>query len=183
MTKTSTLRYVIVIISSILVVLFASCTGIREQTRRGKDLVISKDNSELLKGCNIQSSHKALFLHRLLTNTKETYDTPSMNYNLCLTPIDKKHLLVDLRHDSSSVLKMTVKGRYRNGYFQIRRWRPKMIVGPLVWSLTDQLTCVGISKENKLVLVYTTGGQLLLVLFPFMAAKGPDVVYDFDWTK
>jgi hypothetical protein len=125
----------------------------------------------------------AQFLHHLLTNRSEQNDTPFNNYNVCLTPIDKKHILVKLQHDSSTLSTSILKGRYREGYFQIRRWKTKMIVGPLVWSLTDQLTCIGISKENKLVVIYTTGGQLLFVFFPFIAGHGPDVVHEFDWAR
>lgn len=55
--------------------------------------------------------------------------------------------------------------------------------GPVYWSLVDQLTNVGINNKNELVVVYTTGGQLFFLIFPFMAAQGGDVIYKYNWTK
>ncbi len=171
------------ILLPLLALTAVSCSSIRKQTREGKDIKLTFENSNILNSCSSQYCKEAFTLNNLLTNSKEKYDSTLYKYNLCIQPIDKKHIRVNFLQDSSVISSTVLKGHYRNGYFNIRRWESKFIFGPLIWSLTDQLTCIGLSEENKLVVVYTSGGQLLLLFFPFMAAQSGDSVFEFQWAK
>lgn len=162
---------------------FISCSSIRNQTKKDVGLTKTDGNFTFLTGCHTENSLSSQILFRLLTNSKDQFDTTFSKYSVCISPINKRHLQVNLNQDSSILSSHIIKVRYSNGSFKKRRWKSKFMFGPVFWSLTDQLTQIGINKENELVVICTTGGQLMFFFFPFMAAQGGDVVYKYHWTR
>jgi hypothetical protein len=67
---------------------------------------------------------------------------------------------------------LTIKGKYRRGYFKVKRqWDASFIAGPLLWVLGDNFKYVGLTEENKLVIINSgSGGVMLLVAFPIFGA-------------
>lgn len=163
------------------VLMLSACSSIHKQQRENKDIQITYENSQVLKGCSFHNSKNAFTLFGLLTDSKIKYDSACTKYSLCILPIDKKHIEVNLLQDKSTISTTKVRGQYSEGYFKIRRWKTKFKAGPLYWALTDQLICLGLNVKNELVVVYTTGGQLFLLFFPFMATQGGDAAYEYQW--
>ena len=166
-----------------LFVSLTACSTIRKKTRKGKDVYISAKNRQDLEGYNKEAGGQALFLYKLLSDSDEEFDKGQTGYSFHLLPNDAKHIQAQLLREGSIIASETIRGRYKGGYFQFRRWKVSFTAGPLLWTLTDQVTHVGLSKDHKLVVVYTTGGTLFLLLLPIMAAQGPDAVYDFTWSE
>jgi len=106
------------------------------------------------------------------------YDTISRQKDLVvnITPIDKHEIKLKVLDNEFTIDSLTIKGKFRRGYFKVRRqWEASFIVGPLVWVLGDNFKYVGLTKENKLVIINSgSGGVMLLVAFPiFGAGSGP----------
>ena len=167
---------------SFFVLTVLSCSSIRKQTKKALDVKTNNDIT-LLNGCFSNNSNKALNLFRLLTNSKEKFDTSFTKYKLCISSKDNHHIQVKLYQDSSITTTQIIKGNYADGYFIKRRWKSRFMFGPVYWSLTDQLIHMGVNNNDELAVVYTTGGQLFFLFFPFMAAQGPDVIYKYKWVK
>ncbi len=102
-----------------------------------------------------------------------------------ITPIGKNKIILKVVDNQSVIDSLTIKGKYRRGYFKMRRqWNTSFIAGPLLWILGDNLKYLGLTKENKLVIIDSgSGGVMLLVAFPIFGEGSGQFENEYERTK
>ena len=112
------------------------------------------------------------FQRTLFSNFDYDLDYSQKNLIINLTPVDKHQIKLKVLDNAFTVDSLTIKGKFRRGYFKVRRqWDASFIAGPLLWVLGDNFKYVGLTKENKLVIINSgSGGVMLLVAFPIFGA-------------
>lgn len=155
----------------------------RLKDRKGQDIYLDELSSDRLKGMYENTHSDTIYDHQTLYNNFN-YDTLYQEKGLLveITPIDKNTLDVALRTKTSTVDAITLKGRYRKGYFKVRtKVEANFIAGPLLWVLAENKTYIGLSQSENLVVMNSGGsGLLLLVVMPIFAAGGGQTEYVYE---
>jgi hypothetical protein len=179
-----TVNRILIILS--LTLLFCSCSTIRLKSRKGKDFHLDVSSSNKLSGDFKNSKNDTINSKKTLYNNFN-YDTVYRQKDLIvnITPIDKHIIKLKLLDNETIIDSLTIKGKYRRGYFKVRRqWSTSFIAGPLLWILGDNLKYIGLTKENKLVIIDSgSGGVMLLVAFPIFAASSGQFENEYERTK
>jgi hypothetical protein len=166
--------------------MLCSCSTISLKCRRGKDIDLDANSYDKLIGDFNNSMNDTIRLGRTLYNNFN-YDTISRQKDLVvnITPVDKHELKLKVFDNEFKVDSLKIKGRYRRGYFKVRRqWSANFIVGPLVWILGDNFKYIGLTNENNLVILNSgSGGAMLLVAFPIFAAGSGQFENEYERIK
>lgn len=166
--------------------LVCSCSTIKLNTRKGLDIHLDANSSDKLSGDYKNSKNDTINVRRTLYNNFN-YDTLYRQKNLIvnITPIDKNKIKLKVLDNETAIDSLTIKGKYRKGYFKIRRqWGTSFIAGPLLWIFGDNLKYLGVTNENKLVIIDSGGGGvLLLIAFPIFAAGGGQTEIEYERQK
>jgi len=169
-----------------LTLLFCSCSTIRLKSRKGKDLHLDASFFNKLSGDFKNSKNDTINFRKTLYNNFN-YDTVYRQKDLIvnITPIDKHKIKLKVLDNETFIDSLTITGKYRRGYFKVRRqWSTSFIAGPLLWILGDNLKYIGLTKENKLVIIDSgSGGVMLLVAFPISAAGSGQFENEYERTK
>ena len=175
-----------IIIFLSLAMLVCSCSTIKLNTRKGLDIHLDANSSDKLSGDYKNSKNDTINVRRTLYNNFN-YDTLYRQKNLIvnITPIDKNKIKLKVLDNETAIDSLTIKGKYRKGYFKIRRqWGTSFIAGPLLWIFGDNLKYLGVTNENKLVIIDSGGGGvLLLIAFPIFAAGGGQTEIEYERQK
>ncbi len=80
---------------------------------------------------------------------------------------------------------MTIKGKYRRGYFKMKRqYSTNFIAGPLLWILGDNFKYLGLTKDNKLIIIDSgNGGVMLFVIFPIFGSGSGQFENEYERIK
>lgn len=166
-----------------LSLLSLSCSSISLKSRKGLDMYLSSDSCHKLSGNyrNVQgdTSENYITLYHHFHFEKRSYrDLLTANLNV----IDKNTIQLKFLFGDFVVDSLTLKGKFRKGYFRMdRQWDADFIAGPLVWIIGDNYKYIGLTKENKLVIVDSgRGGVLLLVFFPAFGAESGQYESEFE---
>jgi len=169
-----------------LTLLVCSCSTVRLKSRKGKDIHLDKSSFEKLSGDFKNSKNDTINFRRTLYNNF-SYDTVYRQKDLIvkITPIDKNKIKLKVIDNQYAIDSLTIKGKYRRGYFKMKRqWSTSFIAGPLLWILGDNLKYLGLTKENKLVIIDSgSGGVMLLVAFPIFGAGSGQFENEYERTK
>ncbi len=94
-------------------------------------------------------------------------------------------MTLELKHNGITIKKVTLKGKYKNGYFKVKRqFAFSGIVGPLVWVVGEHINYIGLSKDNNLVVFDSGGvGVLFIVALPIFVADGDKRDNEYVRTK
>ncbi len=180
--KTKMGRHRIIILLS-LTLLVCSCSTVRFKDRIGKDVYLDADSFDKLNGDFKNSKTDTINLHRTLYNNFN-YDTIYRQKDLIVnfTPIDKKRLKLKVLDNGIVIDSLTIKGKYRKGYFKTRtEIKANFIAGPLLWVLAENKKYIGLTNDNNLVILNSGGsGFLLLIAFPIFAAGGGQTTIEYE---
>ena len=169
-----------------LTLLVCSCSTIRLKSRKGLDIHLDAKSFDKLSG-NYKNSKNDTINFRKTLYSNFNYDSLYKQKNLIVnfTPIDKNTIKLKVLDNETALDSLTIKGKYRRGYFKMRRqWSTSFIAGPLLWILGDNLKYIGLTKENKLVIIDSgSGGVMLLVAFPIFAAGSGQFENEYEQTK
>lgn len=169
-----------------MTLLVCSCSTIRLKSRKGKDLHIDASSFDKLSGDFKNSKNDTIHFRRTLYNNFN-YDTVYRQKDLIvnITPIDKNKIILKVFDNETPIDSLTIKGKYRRGYFKMRRqWSTSFLAGPLLWGLGDNLKYLGLTKDNKLVIINSgSGGVMLLVVFPIFAAGSGQFENEYERKK
>lgn len=169
-----------------LTLLVCSCSTVKLKSRIGKDIHLDANSFDKLSGNFKNSKNDSISFHRTLYNNFN-YDTVYKQKDLAvnITPIEKNKIKLKLLDNDTVLDSLTIKGKYRKGYFKIKRqWSASFIAGPLLWTLGDNLKYLGLTNENKLVIVNSgSGGVMLLIVFPIFAAGSGQFENEYERTK
>ena len=179
-----TAKRIIIFLS--LTLLICSCSTVRLKSRIGKDQQLDAISSDKLSGDFKNSRNDTNYLYRTLYNNF-IYDTIYRQKDLTvkLTPIDKNIIKLKIFGNETVIDSLTIKGKYRNGYFKVRRQvNANFIVGPLLWVLAENTKYLGLTKDNNLVILNSGGsGFLLLIALPIFAAGGGQTEVEYERQK
>jgi hypothetical protein len=178
-------RYNTFIILSLLL-LICSCSTIRLKSRKGKDIHLDVSSIDKINGDYKNSNSDSLYFQSTLYNNfndNTIYRKNELQINI--EALDKHHIKLRVFDNETIIDSLTIKGKYRRGYFKIKRqWNSSFIFGPLIWELGDNFKYLGVTKENKLVIIDSgNGGVMLLVAFPIMGAGGGQVEHEYERIK
>jgi hypothetical protein len=155
--------------------LFSSCTTIKLAERESKDVEITEESFQKLEGTfsniGLDTNHSnRTLLNNFLTDSIYSKEELSLQ----IESIDQKSIMLKVWYRDTLVDSLTVKGKFKKGYFKVRRdWNTSFIAGPLLWILGDDLKYIGLTNTNNLVVINSGGGGLmLLVVVPIFAAGG-----------
>lgn len=169
-----------------LTVLFCSCSTVRFKSRKGIDIHLDANSSSKISG-NYKNSKNDTINFRRTLYSNFNYDSLSRQKDLIvnITPIDKNNIKLLVFDNKTPIDSLTIKGKYRRGYFKMRRqWSASFIAGPLLWILGDNLKYMGLTKENKLVIINSgSGGVMLLVAFPIFAGGSGQFENEYERKK
>ena len=169
-----------------LTLFICSCSTIRLKSRKGLDIHLDANSFNKLSGNFKNSNNDTIKFHRTLYSNSD-YDSLYRKKDLIvnITPIDKNKILLKVIDNQYIIDSLTIKGRYRSGYFRMKRqWSTSFIAGPLLWILGDNLKYLGLTKENKLVIIDSgSGGVMLLVAFPIFGAGSGQFENEYERTK
>ncbi len=166
------------VISS-FIFLAASCSTIKVSERKEKDVSINPSNALKLNGKYSNESSGATNNKRFLwgaVNNKTRYNGSPEKTIVEVKKANDKQLEIALLLNDSLVDRIILKGKYKKGYFSIRKqYDASFKYGPL-WTLGDKKRYIGLSKENNLVLITSSSNTVLLILFPIGGAGDNSVI-------
>jgi hypothetical protein len=169
-----------------LTLLVCSCSTIKLKNRKGLDIHLDANSSYKLNGDFKNSKIESNKFQRTLYNNFNL-DTIYRQKNLIvnITHIDKKNIKLKAIDNQFTIDSLTIKGKYRRGYFKMKRqWSTSFIAGPLLWILGDNLKYLGLTKDNKLLIIDSgSGGVMLLVAFPILGAGSGQYENEYERTK
>jgi hypothetical protein len=169
-----------------LALLICSCSTIKLKGRKGKDKHLDKSSFDTLSGSFKNAKNDTVYFQRTLCSNFD-YDTVYSRKNLIInfTPVDKHQTKLKVLDKGYTIDSLTLKGRYRRGYFKVRRhWSANFIVGPLVWILGDDFKYIGLTNENNLVILNSgSGGVMLFVAFPIFGAGSGQFENEYERIK
>lgn len=156
-----------------LSLLLASCSTVNLNNRKGKDVALSKDSYHQLEGVfyngTIDSLPKRYSLYSQLK-----YDTTHQPQHLevRVTPIDAESIRFELLENNKVIDTLKINGKYHKGYFKAKRNRnTTFIAGPLLWIISDDFKCLGLSNSSNLVVVNSGGsGIMWFTILPIYSA-------------
>jgi hypothetical protein len=149
-----------------------SCSSAKLSARYNKDVELNDSNFDQLKGNYSNFTTDTIHRNRTLFSNFQTDTLYSKSaYTVEIIPIGNKMLELRLNRNDTLMSSIRINGKYRKGYFKVKRqWNSEFIVGPLVWLLGDNLKYVGLTKSDDLVILSSSGGVMLLIVFPIFAA-------------
>lgn len=158
-----------------LTLIFSSCSTVNLKARKGMDVELTATDYEKLKGSFSNTPiDTAYYYHTLYRNFRnDTTGTKQKQYTLEITPVSANRMTLKLSHNDVPIKTLNLKGKFKNGYFRVKRkFSAEMLFGP-IWGLTEHLNYIGLSKENNLV-VFDSGGVgfTMVTIFPFFVAGG-----------
>lgn len=184
--KNKVVKPLIIIVFLSLTLLVYSCSTIRLKNRNGLDTYL--DNNSYNKLCgNFKNSkidtikyHKSLYSN---FNHDSFYNKKELIVNI--TPIDNKSINLKILDNQNVIDSLTIRGKYRRGYFKMnRQWSTNFIAGPLLWVLGDNLMYLGLTKENKLVVIESgSGGVMLFVALPIFSVKSGQFENEYELSE
>lgn len=168
-------------------ILSTACTSVKLTSRYGKDIELTPINLNQLKGKYSNISLDTVHFNRTLIGNFQ-FDTlfkQKESSFVTIEPLDAKTLNLNLFKADSNICTMTVKGKFRKGYFKVKRqWNSSFIAGPLLWILGDNLKYLGLTNENNLVIINSgDGGVMLLIAFPIFAAGSRQFINEYQRKK
>ena len=169
-----------------LTLLIYSCSIIRLKNRKGKDLHIDASSDVKLCGNFQNSKNDTTNFSKTLYNSFN-FDTVYKRKDLIvnITPIDKNKIKLKVIDNQYVIDSLTIKGKYRRGYFKMKRqYSTNFIAGPLLWILGDNFKYLGLTKDNKLIIIDSgNGGVMLLVIFPIFGSGSGQFENEFERIK
>lgn len=166
-----------------LTMLICSCSTVRFNSRIDKDQYIDVNSFDKLSGNFKNSKDDTIYQFRALYNNFN-YDTLYRQKDLIVNfnPIDKNTIRLKVYGNETAVDSLTIKGKYRKGYFKVRRQvEANFIAGPLLWVLAENSKYIGLTKGNNLVVLNSGGsGFLLLIALPIFAAGGAQTNIEYE---
>jgi len=171
--------------------LASSCKTVNLATRNGKDLQLSSTDFTKFNGIYSNLPTDTNHLNRTLycnfTKGNKSKDTicKQIHYNVKVLSTDPKTLTLELNDNGITIQNVTLKGKYKNGYFKVKRqFNFSGIVGPLVWVFGEHINYIGLSKDNNLV-VFDSGGSgaLFIIVLPIFVAGGDERNNEYLRTK
>lgn len=164
-----------------LIVISCSCSMISLKSRKGKDFHLNNNSFNQLSGYyrNPKKDTSNLKLHRNFD-----FINVSENRNLVvnINSFNKNRLNLKLLNKGLVIDSLILKGKYSRGYFKLKqKWNADFIFGPLLWTLGDEMKYIGLTKDNKLVIINSgVGGTMLFLVMPIMSAGSGQVVYEYE---
>lgn len=151
----------------------SSCSTIHLNERYKKDRDLGDTSFHNLKGFynNYSTSYDS-------NNTVISMLNPdalnlAKDLKLNLEPIDNKTLKVNFYSKDTFVSTSTFKGKYKRGYFKIKRvWTKHFVLGPLFWGLGNNIKYIGLTKSDDLVIISSTSALVLVVFIPVYNGGG-----------
>ena len=169
-----------------LTLFVCSCSTVRLKSREGLDIHLESNSFYKLRG-NYKNSENDTLNFRKTLYSNFNYDSlyRQKDFVVNCTPIDKNTIKLKVLDKQTTVDSLIITGKYRRGYFKIKRqWSTSFIAGPLLWTLGDNLKYIGLTKENKLVIIDSgIGGVMLLVAFPIIANGSGQFENEYERTK
>lgn len=139
---------------------FLSCSVVDIQSRKGKDFFLNTKNSQSVLGKYSSTELDSL--------------NQQVPFQIWINSVSKNTLHYTTYRSDSLISKVTLRGKFRNGYFVVRReWDADFIVGPLFWMLHNYSTVIGLTNEKELVFLRGEGiGIAFLLVGPVGGASG-----------
>ncbi len=166
-----------------LTMLVCSCSTVRLKSRIDKDQYLDVNSFDKLSGDFKNSKDDTIYHYSTLYNNFN-YDTLYRQKDLIVNfkPIDKNIIKLKVFDNETAIDSLTIKGKYRKGYFKVRRQvKANFIAGPLLWVLAENTKYIGLTKDNNLVVMNSGGsGFLLLIAFPIFAAGGGQTNIEYE---
>lgn len=166
-----------------LTMLVCSCSTVRLKSRIDKDQYLDVNSFDKLSGDFKNSKDDTIYHYSTLYNNFN-YDTLYRQKDLIVNfkPIDKNIIKLKVFDNETAIDSLTIKGKYRKGYFKVRRQvKASFIAGPLLWVLAENTKYIGLTKDNNLVVMNSGGsGFLLLIAFPIFAAGGGQTNIEYE---
>jgi hypothetical protein len=158
----------------LLIVLTCSCSSVRLKGREEKPLDAEKLHE--LKGSYLNGRSDSLDFYNRQLFRQLGKDTTTRNdgCRVEILPQDANTLEVLLFDGDQLVADATVKGRFKRGYFRVRReWQVKGVAGPILWMMSENVKYIGLTNDNDLVVLHSGGsGMLFFLALPLFAAGG-----------
>ena len=146
-----------------------SCSPLNHfKDRKGKDEVLTDNNYKLLDGKYLNSSIESYY--KIGTHLSNDKIYRAKDSTVQFHPLDNKTIRLDFYHTDSITSSITVKGKYKHGYFKINKYPINFIAGPLLWAIGNDINYIGLTKSNNLVLLNYSVGALFIVILPISIA-------------
>ncbi len=85
--------------------------------------------------------------------------------------LNEKRIKASLLRNDSLIETKRLKFRVKKGFLDTRKYYSAgMIFGPLLWGLSSEDNCIGLTVENNLVIVNSKGGVAMLLFMPTFGA-------------
>jgi len=162
----------------ILSLFISSCSTVNLKARAGKDVFLSSVDHEKFKGAYsnlpIDTNYRRRGLYCYFTKGNKDTLCIQKQYSVEIIPVDAKTLTVNLNDNEMLIQRLTLKGKYKKGYFKAKRqFLFSGVVGPLVWVFGENINYLGLSKDNNLVVLNSGGaGVLFFIVLPIFVAGG-----------
>ncbi len=139
------------------------------------DIELTATDYEKLKGSYANSPiDTSKYYHTLYRNFRnDTIGTKQKQYTVEISPISANRIALKLNHNDVLVKTLNLKGKFKNGYFRVKRkLNAEMIFGP-IWTFTEHLNYIGLSKDYNLV-IFNSGGMgiSMITIIPVFVAGG-----------
>lgn len=94
----------------------------------------------------------------------------SLRINIDVT--NHKELKIKLLKNETLIDSINLYGKLRKGCFKVSKYHAEFEVPPIIWTLADNNTYLGLDQNKNLVIQSQNGGVMLFIFFPIFAANG-----------
>jgi hypothetical protein len=157
--------------SLLLILILGSCKQVQYAHRKNLDIPINETNYYQLKGIyqnkTIDTNQKNnSFSNQFLENNYSTIDSFE------LQPINNKKLLLRFFNNSTIIDSLTIKGKFKDGYFKVNRlFYSSFIVPPIIWMFGHNIKLIGLQHNQNLVVLHSGGsGYSFFIAIPYYVA-------------
>lgn len=159
---------------AVMALITCSCSTINLSNRKGKDAHLSKDSYHQLEGVFYNGTIDSLPKRYTLYNQLK-YDSAHQqeHFRVRVIPIDDKSIRFELLDNNKLLDSLIINGKYRKGYFKAKKKRNvNFIAGPLLWIVSDNFKCLGLTKGGDMVIINSGGsGIMWFIILPIFSAS------------
>jgi len=155
------------IVTIFFFILLFSCGEINVSERKGKDIILDDSNFHLVNQTINSLSNDSTELARLLLDEKYWFNYDSIKLESTYPDI----ILFNFFQEDLVIHKQERRVSFDNGYLVLKDDKKKEFeVGPLLWSISEHIIYLGLTKNEDLVELNYRGGTLFCLFFPYMSA-------------
>lgn len=151
----------------------------RWKAREGKDRLLGANDFASFNGMYTNlptdTGHLQQTLFCLFTKSEQDTICKEKNRRVQIIANSAQKLTLSLDSNGTILKSLVLKGKYKKGYFKVKRQLSvNGLLGPLFWVYGSNISYVGLTKENDIIVLNSGGIGILFILVMPISVSGAD---------